>query len=59
MGRKLSKNELKLGYMNFKAFVLINGKKECVRLACILRKDGSLYYNHEVNIIKRGNRTRP
>ena len=48
-----------LGYMNFKAFVLINGKKECVRLTCILRKDGSLYYNHEVNIIKRGNRTRP
>lgn len=41
-----------LGYMNFKAFVVIDGKKECARITCILRKDGNLYYNHEISIKK-------
>ncbi len=38
-----------IGYYNFKAYVIIDGKKECVRLAVIARKDGSFYYNVEVN----------
>ncbi|MDR0207049.1 MAG: hypothetical protein LBI45_07330 [Bacteroidales bacterium] len=43
-----------LGYLNFKAFVYINDKKECVRISVRLLKTGDTYYNHEVNIIKIG-----
>lgn len=41
-----------LGYLNFKAFCFIDGKKECLRISCVLRTDGSLYYNHEISIKK-------
>ncbi|MDE6515626.1 MAG: hypothetical protein K2L03_06270 [Bacteroidales bacterium] len=39
-----------IGYYNFKAYVVIDGKKESVRLAVIARKDGSFYYNVEVDM---------
>ena len=47
-----------LGYLNFKAFVFINDKKECVRISVRLLKTGDIYYNHEVNIIKNGQKIR-
>lgn len=40
------------GYMNFKVHCFIDGKKECIRISCVLRTDGSLYYNHEISIKK-------
>ncbi len=41
-----------IGYYNFKAYVLVDGKKECVRLSVKARIDGSFYYNVEVNKAK-------
>lgn len=38
-----------IGYYNFKAYVFIDGKKECIRLSVKARVDGSFYYNVEVN----------
>lgn len=41
-----------IGYYNFRAYIIIDEKRECVRLAIIARKDGSFYYNLEVNMQK-------
>ena len=38
-----------IGYYNFKAYIYIDGKKECVRLAVRAMSDGAFYYNVEVN----------
>jgi len=38
-----------VGYLNFKAFVFIDDKKECLRIAVQFCKDGSFYYSIEVN----------
>lgn len=38
--------------MNFKAAVMINGKKKNIRFSVQMRKDGKFYYNHKVNVIK-------
>ncbi|MDR0927335.1 MAG: hypothetical protein LBO69_06165 [Ignavibacteria bacterium] len=41
-----------LGYLNFKAKVMIDGQLKHVRIAVVMTKDYKFYYNHEVNIIK-------
>ena len=56
--RKESDPKEMLGYLNFKAFVFIDNKKECVRISVRLLKTGDIYYNHEVNIIKSGQNIR-
>lgn len=39
-----------LGYFNFKAKIIIDGKKQSLRIATLFyEKDGKLYYNLEVN----------
>lgn len=38
-----------IGYYNFKAYAIIDGKKESVRLAVKAFKDGSFYYNLEIS----------
>ncbi|MBQ0128359.1 MAG: hypothetical protein KBT57_00835 [bacterium] len=38
-----------IGYLNFKCKCLIDGKKECVRMAVQFQKGGKYYYNIEVN----------
>lgn len=38
-----------IGYYNFKAYVIIDKKKECVRLAVRAFKNGTFYYSVEVN----------
>ena len=38
-----------LGYLNFKCKCLIDGRKECVRIAVQFQKGGKYYYNVEVN----------
>ena len=47
--RKETDPENIIGYYNFKAYVYIDNKKESVRLAVRARKDGSFYYNVEVD----------
>lgn len=47
--RKRNESNDIIGYYNFKAYVLIDGKKECVRLAVRACTNGSFYYNVEVN----------
>lgn len=42
-----------IGYYNFKAYVFIDGEKECIRLAVQAWKDGSFYYNVEANKMTR------
>ena len=44
--------ETVLGYLNFKAKVIIDGKQENVRINVLLKKNGKAYYNHEINIKK-------
>ena len=40
-----------IGYYNvFRAYIFIDDKKESVRLAIVARKDGSFYYNIEVDL---------
>ena len=52
-GRPKEKDSASLiGYYNFKAYVFIDGKKECIRLSVKARADGSFYYNVEVNKVK-------
>jgi hypothetical protein len=51
--RKPSDMSSIIGYLNFKAKVKIDGKIENIRLSVVFRKDGKVYYNHEVNIIKK------
>ncbi len=41
-----------VGYYNFKAYVIIDGKKDCIRIAVQALNDGAFYYNLEVNKIK-------
>lgn len=41
-----------IGYMNFKAKVIINGQEENVRITAQFKEGGKLYYNHEVNTIR-------
>lgn len=50
--RKIKDNKTVLGYLNFKAKGKINYKLLNFRISVQLRKDGNLYYNHEINIIK-------
>ena len=38
-----------IGYYNFKAYVYIDNKKECVRLAVRAMSNGTFYYSVEVN----------
>ena len=38
-----------IGYYNFKAYIYIDNKKECVRLAVRAMSNGTFYYNVEVN----------
>ena len=38
-----------IGYYNFKAYIYIDNKKECVRLAVRAMSNGAFYYSVEVN----------
>ncbi|MDE7091573.1 MAG: hypothetical protein K2O53_07625 [Bacteroidales bacterium] len=38
-----------IGYYNFKAYIYIDDKKECVRLAVRAMSNGAFYYSVEVN----------
>ena len=38
-----------IGYLNFKCKCIIDGKKECIRLAVQFQKGGKYYYNIEIN----------
>ena len=49
---KITDKKYVVGYLNFKAKGKIDGKVFNFRIAIQLRKDGNLYYNHEINIIK-------
>jgi len=52
-GRRKEKDKQNvLGYLNFKAKVKIDGVLEHIRIAVILKSDGKVYYNHEINIKK-------
>lgn len=51
--RKLTDEKSVLGYLNFKAKVIIDDKLEHIRLTVLMKKDGKMYYHHEVNIIKK------
>ena len=51
-GRKITDKSSVLGYLNFKAKVKIDGKTENIRITVMLKRDGKVYYNHEVNMIK-------
>jgi hypothetical protein len=51
---KATDNLLVIGYLNFKVKGKINGKTYHLRIAIQLRKNGKLYYNHEINVIKKG-----
>jgi len=42
-----------IGYLNYKAIGKIDGKIYYFRIAVQLRKDGNMYYNHEINIMKK------
>jgi hypothetical protein len=48
--KKDTDKETVLGYLNFKAKVIIDDKMENVRINILLKKNGKAYYNHEVNI---------
>lgn len=50
--RKDSDPKNLIGYYNFKAYVYIDDKKECVRLAVRAMSDGTFYYSFEVNTKK-------
>jgi len=50
---KTSDNNLVVGYLNFKVKGKINGKIYHLRISVQLRKNGKLYYNHEINLIKK------
>ena len=50
--KKDTDKETVLGYLNFKAKVMIDNKMENVRINILLKKTGKAYYNHEVNIKK-------
>jgi len=50
--RKPNDPQSVLGYLNFKAKVRINGIIEHIRLTVLIKKNGKMYYNHEVNFIK-------
>ena len=50
--RKANDGLTVLGYLNFKAKIKIDNKIENVRIAVSLRKDGKVYYSHEVNYIR-------
>ncbi len=47
--RKVQDPKNVIGYYNFKAYVFIDNKKECVRLAVRAMSNGAFYYNVEVN----------
>ncbi|HLP06076.1 MAG TPA: hypothetical protein VK152_11675 [Paludibacter sp.] len=53
--RKASDDLSVLGYLNFKAKVRIDGKLEYVRLTVLMKKDGKIYYHHEINMKKQPN----
>lgn len=38
-----------IGYLNFKCKCIIDGEKNCVRIAVQMQKGGKYYYNVEVN----------
>lgn len=50
--RKNSDPKELIGYFNFKGKCKIGNKVENIRLATVLMKNGCIYYNHEINIIK-------
>ncbi len=54
--RKVKDSPMVIGYLNFKCKVKIDNKFKHLRIAVRLQKDGRLYCNHEVNIIKQKNR---
>jgi hypothetical protein len=41
-----------VGFLNFKAKVMIDGQLKHVRIAVIKRKEATNYYSHEINAIK-------
>lgn len=47
-----------IGYYNFKAYVLIDDKKESVRLAVKAFKNGTFYYNVEVSALHKTKKVR-
>ena len=49
--RKENDKQSILGYLNFKAKVKIDGKIENLRIAVVMKTDGKVYYNHEINKI--------
>ena len=48
-GRKAEDSRDVVGYYNFKAYIYIDGKKECLRLAVRAMSNGAFYYSVEVN----------
>ena len=46
---KETDNKSIIGYLNYKCFVIIDNKKECLRVAIKFQNDGKFYYNIEVN----------
>ncbi|MCR4738222.1 MAG: hypothetical protein K5846_08710 [Bacteroidales bacterium] len=50
--RKQGDNKDILGYLNFKAKCILDGKVEHLRIAVQFQKGGKFYYNVEVNKIK-------
>lgn len=47
-----------IGYYNFKAYALIDDKKESVRLAVKAFKNGTFYYNVEVSALHKTKKAR-
>jgi len=50
--RKPTDPQSVLGYLNFKAKVKINDVLEHVRITVLIKKNGKMYYNHEINFVK-------
>jgi len=50
--RKPTDPQSVLGYLNFKAKIKINGIVEYVRITVLIKKNGKMYYNHEINLVK-------
>jgi hypothetical protein len=51
--RKTTDKSYVIGYLNFKCKVRFDSRIIHLRIAIQLRKDGKLYYNHEVNKWKK------
>jgi len=47
--RKTKDSSSVIGYLNFKAKTIIDGKFKYVRITVTMKNEGYFYYNHEVN----------